>query len=77
MTKRESGWYFVNIDGEENKELALFSSDANLWKVTGDSFQWYDSDFVYIDPKMAVTPLGEIVYNQPAHDPLYNTKQEG
>ncbi|MGL5528487.1 MAG: hypothetical protein ACRDCI_08960 [Plesiomonas shigelloides] len=30
-----------------------------------------------IDPKMVMTPEGEIVYHSAEHDLVYNTKQEG
>ncbi|MGL5282542.1 MAG: hypothetical protein ACRC8W_12485 [Plesiomonas shigelloides] len=77
MTKRESGWYRVELAADGDWSMAQYFSGVKFWIVTSDCNIWFDRDFHRIDPKMVMTPSGQIVYNQPAHDPLYNTKQEG
>ncbi|MGL5529071.1 MAG: hypothetical protein ACRDCI_12000 [Plesiomonas shigelloides] len=79
MTKRESGWYRVFVSWTENAVLMEWDAHTQRWfgygYYDGDSFE--DGDVQCHDEEMIMTPSGQIVYNQPAHDPLYNTKQEG
>ncbi|MGL5669082.1 MAG: hypothetical protein ACRDD9_23515 [Shewanella sp.] len=74
---RESGWYRVKIGVNGCWELAEYFSGGKYWEVTNYDGSWSDIEFNDIDPQMVMTPEGQIVYNQQAHDPLYNTKQEG
>ncbi|MGL4468542.1 MAG: hypothetical protein ACRCUK_13765 [Plesiomonas shigelloides] len=74
MTKRESGWYRVFINSDR-PQLMLYAD--GFWIDDGVYGLFEDEDVAEIDPQMVMTPSGQIVYNQPAHDPLYNTKQEG
>lgn len=74
MSKRESGWYRVVV---RYGAWQLFEWTDEGWVTDCGLIKYYDDDFSEIDPQMVMTPSGQIVYNQPAHDPLYNTKQEG
>ncbi|MGL5726586.1 MAG: hypothetical protein ACRCYD_01870 [Plesiomonas sp.] len=74
---RESGWYRVKFLSDDDWEFALYFSDYFFWITAGDAGEWRDYDFHEIDPKMVMTPAGEIVYHSAEHDPVYNTKQEG
>ncbi|MGL5488541.1 MAG: hypothetical protein ACRDC6_19940 [Shewanella sp.] len=76
MTKRESGWYRVRLDGEYDFRVAKYLSEPDKWLIHGYECGMHNEDFAEIK-EMVMTTGGQIVYNQPAHDPLYNTKQEG
>ncbi|MGL5488638.1 MAG: hypothetical protein ACRDC6_20435 [Shewanella sp.] len=77
MTKRESGWYRVWYNEGDEPWLALYDHVFNSWSAPYSDCGYSSDEFHKIDPQMVMTPSGQIVYNQPAHDPLYNTKQEG
>lgn len=76
MTKRESGWYRVNVSWCEETLLLEWHSDLECW-YDGRDFISDEDEVQCHDPQMVMTPEGQIVYKQTAHDPLYNTKQEG
>ncbi|MGL4927996.1 MAG: hypothetical protein ACRC4K_14605 [Plesiomonas shigelloides] len=75
MSKRESGWYRVVMWGSVKHFVFEFDAENGWVDAYGDP-TYTDNDFAEIGD-MVMTPSGQIVYNQPAHDPLYNTKQEG
>lgn len=81
MSKRESGWYRVWVRDGENPKLTRYFAHDFTWIersiYDGSVMEVGDNFYHKIDPQMVMTPEGQIVYNQPAHDPLYNTKQEG
>ncbi|MGL4752519.1 MAG: hypothetical protein ACRCXB_08905 [Aeromonadaceae bacterium] len=77
MSKLESGWYRVWFSGCENPVIMLWNGVGGYWQDGFDVYHEDDEEIGDFDPKMVMTPSGQIVYNQPAHDPLYNTKQEG
>ncbi|MGL5280705.1 MAG: hypothetical protein ACRC8W_02990 [Plesiomonas shigelloides] len=72
MTKRESGWYRVLLKFNFGERYAVVRTCDGL------RFELPSLATGLVDVKeMVMTLEGQIVYNQPAHDPLYNTKQEG
>lgn len=72
MSKCESGWYRVLLKFNFGEKYAVVRT------CDGRSFELPSLATGIVDVKeMVMTLEGEIVYNQPAHDPLYNTKQEG
>jgi hypothetical protein len=44
MENRESGYYWVKIEGEE-WGIALYNSHDNTWEVIGDPFPYADKIF--------------------------------
>lgn len=81
MSKRESGWYLVWVNIGDEPVLRRYYADEPTWidcaYCDGEMIEVDDNFYDKIDPQMVMTPEGQIVYNQPAHDPLYNTKREG
>lgn len=76
MTKRESGWYRVKFHHDDEPQIVFYDAEHYCFRIVGCSDE-VSGNYAEIDPQMVMTPSGQIVYNQPAHDPLYNTKQEG
>lgn len=78
---RDSGWYRVWLHENKSKFLStnpcLMKWDSVSEVFNSEYWTYKESDVHKIDPQMVMTTDGRIVYNQSAHDPLYNTKQEG
>lgn len=60
--KRESGWYWVKIDGLD-WEIADYESQNTQWYRNGvdpDNCEYFDSDFEQIDERRIVRPEPEV-----------------
>lgn len=73
MTKRECGWYRVTHKDVIKWHILFYSAYQDKWLYGAE---WVEFDDLEVD-RMVMTPSGQIVHNQPAHDPMYNTSQEG
>lgn len=73
MTKRESGWYRVKHKNSNVTEIALCYN--GFWSFVGTECQPEEIEIYVYEMVMALS--GQIVYNHPVHDPLYNKKQDG
>lgn len=77
MSKRESGWYRVWINESAIPLIGIYDRQKDEWGFPYADGTYLEDGLYKIDPKMVMTLSGQIVYNQPAHDTMYNTKQEG
>lgn len=54
--KRESGYYWVKFDEDDEDEIVRWFISKKAWQILG-SGQWVDdSDFFQINPKIILTP---------------------
>ena len=56
VTKRESGWYLVRFDEEDDFWIAKYSSESDEWLIHGLQYGMHDKDFVEIK-EMVMTPV--------------------
>lgn len=49
--KRESGFYWILEDNENEWEAAEYFSDTNVWNLTGSDLPYFDEDFLEIDER--------------------------
>lgn len=64
MPKRKSGWYRVWFSGCERPTLMMWDDKNKYFQDGPDCYREYDDELQKYDPKMVMTPEGEVVYHK-------------